>query len=349
MSVIGPSNSFSVAHELVYALKVRDAMQRNVITVTPENTLREVQVLLREHRFSGTPVLDGGRLVGIVSIEDIINALDHGYINERVANWMTREVVTIQENMPLSRAVEFFQRYHYGRLPVLDAEGRLCGILTPSDIVARLMLELNRLAEEAARREAELLARAGTRVTDGSELKMEFRVSAGDFDNAGIASARIKAALKERGVDARIIRRAAIATYEAETNIVIHSVGGQIRVSINAQRIRIEATDWGPGIEDVEKAMQPGFSTASEMVRALGFGAGMGLPNIQKCVDRFEIHSAVGSGTHLWMELDLHLALPDEGKTNASQPDHPGTEFAGADTSPLRDGGDGRVCVGPAE
>ncbi|MBI3944729.1 MAG: CBS domain-containing protein [Armatimonadetes bacterium] len=312
--MIGTANGFSVAHELVYTLKVRDAMRTDVITVTPENTLREVQVLLREHRFSGTPVLADGRLVGIVSIEDIINALDRGHISQRVADWMTRSVVTIQDNMPLSRAVEFFQRYPYGRLPVLDSGGRLCGILTPSDIIARLMVELNRLAEDAARRETDLMARAGTRVTDGSELKMDFRVSAGDFDNAGIASARIKAVLKERGVDARIVRRAAIATYEAETNIVIHSMGGKIHTAINAERVLVEAIDWGPGIEDVEKAMQPGFSTASELVRAMGFGAGMGLPNIQKCADRFEIHSTVGSGTHLRIELDLRSAVPQGGE-----------------------------------
>ncbi|NLC55339.1 MAG: CBS domain-containing protein [Armatimonadetes bacterium] len=314
MSVIGAANGFSVAHELVYTLKVRDAMQKDLVTVTPGTTLREVQGLLREHRISGTPVLENDLLVGIVSLEDIINALDHGHIEESVGRWMTREVVTIQENMPLRRAVEFFQRYQYGRLPVVDAEGRLCGILTQADIVVRLMLELNRMAEEAARRETELLAQAGAATTSGPAVTMEFSVNAGDFDNAGIASARIKSALQERGVDLKVARRAAIATYEAETNIIIHSIGGSVKAQIDADRITIEAADWGPGIEDVERALRPGFSTASELVRAMGFGAGMGLPNIQKCADRFRIESTPGTGTRLHVEIDFDSTTSDGGE-----------------------------------
>lgn len=314
MSVINSTNGFSVAHELVYTLKVRDAMSRNVVTVTPDNSLREVQSLLREHRISGTPVIEDSRLVGIVSLEDIIAALDHGHIEARVGDWMSSNVVTIQENMPLRRAVEFFQRYHFGRLPVLDAEGKLCGVLTQADIVVRLMLELNRMAEDAARREMALLQRAGAPITRGEEVTMEFPVNAGDFDSAGIASARIKTALKERGVDAKVARRAAIATYEAETNIIIHSIGGAITARIGAESVTIQAADWGPGIENVEMALRPGFSTASELVRAMGFGAGMGLPNIQKCADRFHIDSKQGSGTRLEIVIDLHPAVSDGGE-----------------------------------
>ena len=176
------------------------------------------------------------------------------------------------------------------------------------------MVELNRMAEEFARREIELLTGAGTRVTRGQETTMEFDVNAGDFDSAGIASARIKAALKERGADAKIARRAAIATYEAETNIIIHSIGGKITARINADRVLVEAVDWGPGIADIEQALRPGFSTATELVRALGFGAGMGLPNMQKCADRFKIESKPGTGTHLHMEFDLQSAASDGGE-----------------------------------
>ncbi|HOQ27495.1 MAG TPA: CBS domain-containing protein [Armatimonadota bacterium] len=314
MSVINHTNGFSVAHELIYTLKVRDAMSRDVVTVTPDNSLREVQAILRERRISGTPVLEDGRLVGIVSLEDIISALDHGHIEERVGDWMTTNVVTIQDNMPLHRAVEYFRRYRFGRIPVLDAGGCLCGILTQADIVVRLMEELNHIAEEAARREIALLQRAGTPITQGQEVTMEFPVNAGDFDNAGIASARIKAALKERGIDIKVARRAAIATYEAETNIIIHSIGGAITARIGAESITIQAVDWGPGIEDVEMALRPGFSTASELVRVMGFGAGMGLPNIQKCADRFHIESKPGSGTRLEVEIDLHPLVSEGGE-----------------------------------
>ncbi|HEX2998951.1 MAG TPA: CBS domain-containing protein [Armatimonadota bacterium] len=324
MSEINAANSITMTHELVYTLKVRDAMRRDVLTVTPENTLREVQIMLREHRISGTPVLEHDQLVGIVSIEDIINALDRGHIEERVGKWMTRRVITIQENMPLRRAVDVFQHYHFGRIPVTDSNGKLCGIVTSEDIVVRLMLELSSMAEDATRRENERLATGDAPAEDGSEMTMEFPVRTGDFDNAGIASARIKAALKERGVDIKVIRRAAIATYEVETNVIIHSIGGKVTVKINNDRIRIEATDWGPGIPDVEQALIPGFSTASELVRTLGFGAGMGLPNIRKCSDRFQINSQPGVGTTVEFEIDLHLNQEETGQTEVSDATQPG-------------------------
>ena len=145
MSVINHTNGFSVAHELIYTLKVRDAMSRDVVTVVPDNSLREVQALLRERRISGTPVLDNGRLVGIVSLEDIISALDHGHIEERVGDWMTTNVVTIQDNMPLHRAVEFFRR------PLVDPAHAGLGI-PPRRISWSPMEELNRIAEECPQR-----------------------------------------------------------------------------------------------------------------------------------------------------------------------------------------------------
>lgn len=150
----------TLVSELVYQLKTRDAMRR-VITCRPEQTLRDVQHLLRANRISGVPVVKDGFLLGIVSIEDIIKALDKGYIDETVEKWMTREVVTVRVDTPLRQAVDCFERYQFGRLPVVDAEGKPVGIITPEDIVFRLMLELTRIAEEAERRHQELQARAG--------------------------------------------------------------------------------------------------------------------------------------------------------------------------------------------
>ncbi len=132
-----------------------------------------------------------------------------------------------------------------------------------------------------------------------SAVNLEFVVAKEDFSKAGEASSSIKKTLKKLGVDSKIIRKVAIVTYEAEMNIVIHSVGGKIIVDINTEKIKIQAIDEGPGIQDTEKAMEVGFSTATQKVRELGFGAGMGLPNIKRNSDDFEISSEVSKYTKI--------------------------------------------------
>jgi CBS domain-containing protein/anti-sigma regulatory factor (Ser/Thr protein kinase) len=295
----------SLVSELVYQLKARDAMRRDLIACGPEDTLRDVQHLLRANRISGVPVLQDGSLVGIVSIEDIIKALDKGYIDEAVGKWMTREVVAVRVDTPLKRAVDYFERYQFGRLPVVDADGKPVGIVTPEDIVFRLMVELTHIAEEAERRHQELQARTAQLEPRPAMVKQEFSIRTGDYENAGVASASVKTELRRRGIDMAIVRRAAIALYEMETNIIIHSIGGRITVEISDDQMTAEAIDWGPGIPDIELAMTPGYSTASEFVRALGFGAGMGLPNIKRCADHFQIESALNEGTRVYIEVNL--------------------------------------------
>ena len=309
----GALSEFTMMHELIYQLKVRDTMTSRVITATPEDSLRHVQLLMKQNRISGVPIIQDGGLAGIVSLEDIINALEGGYITEPVDKWMTRNVVVIQENMSLVLAVQKLESKHFGRLPVVNEVGELTGILTLGDVTKRLMFELNRLAEETASREAQLMAEVDGFREGHDELIFEADITSGDFDNAGLISGQIKQELKQIDVEPEIIRRAAIAIYEAETNLIIHSIGGKIIVRMLREKLHAEALDWGPGIPDIEKAMEPGYSTASQVVRAMGFGAGLGLQNIKKCVDRFEIHSTEGVGTNLIMEIDLS---PAEGDAN---------------------------------
>lgn len=132
-------------------------------------------------------------------------------------------------------------------------------------------------------------------------IKYTFEVRKDDFDRAGEASSNIKKILRQLGIDAAVIRRIAIATYEAEINIVIHSLGGEINLEIDPGSIKIIAQDNGPGIENIELAMQEGYSTASDKVREMGFGAGMGLPNMKKCSDQFNVKSEVHKGTTITM------------------------------------------------
>lgn len=130
-----------------------------------------------------------------------------------------------------------------------------------------------------------------------AELRYKFKLQGGDFNNAGNVSTRIKRILQQIGAKPETIRRASIATYEAEMNVVIHAISGEIELVATPSSIAIHCTDVGPGIPDIEQAMQPGFSTASDAVREMGFGAGMGLPNMQRCADTMVIRSTVGVGT----------------------------------------------------
>lgn len=135
-------------------------------------------------------------------------------------------------------------------------------------------------------------------------LKLDFEIVGGDFNLAGKASSAIKKKLIQLNIDPVYIKRIVVATYEAELNVVAHAYSGVLTANFEAECIVIEVKDKGPGIEDIEKAMTEGFSTASGRVREMGFGAGMGLPNIKKNTDELKIESQVGEGTQVWFKIN---------------------------------------------
>ena len=134
---------------------------------------------------------------------------------------------------------------------------------------------------------------------------LTYDVPADDFTRAGEASSDVKRKLKQMGVGPDAIRKVAIAMYEGEINMVIHAKGGTITVEITTEEIRITLADVGPGIPDVDLAMQAGYSTAPDEVRSLGFGAGMGLPNMKKYTDEMVIDTRIGEGTTITMAVKL--------------------------------------------
>ncbi len=136
-------------------------------------------------------------------------------------------------------------------------------------------------------------------------LSFRFNVDGSDFTSAGQASVQLKKNLRQLGISPETIRRASIAMYEGEINMVIHAGGGVAEVSVSETQIKIILTDNGPGIKDIEQAMQEGFSTASDNIRSLGFGAGMGLPNMKRYSDSMEIQSVVGEGTTITMYINI--------------------------------------------
>jgi serine/threonine-protein kinase RsbT len=143
------------------------------------------------------------------------------------------------------------------------------------------------------------------RVTEKT-FSQSFLIVGKEFFDAGKVSTEIKTMLKELGVDAGIIRRIAIAMYEAEMNVVMYATGATVTLELSPKTIRIVVDDRGPGIPDVELAMQEGYSTATPEMREMGFGAGMGLPNIKRNADHFRIDSVVGKGTRLEISVGMN-------------------------------------------
>ncbi len=292
--------------ELTYELKVGDAMTRNVLTVSPDATMADFREILRANRISGTPVVEDGKMIGIVTIEDLIKALAAGELQATVRERMHPKPVTLYADEPLVHAVSRFSELKYGRFPVIDRNGSLVGIITQGDIVRAMLkrLEISYREEEIHRYRASHIFE--DIIADEMALVLGYRVKPRDFSHAGEASSGLKRTLSRLGIHPAIIRRVAVATYEAEINIVVYSNdGGEIVAEVRRDRIKIEAMDRGPGIPDIELAMQPGWSTAPDWVRELGFGAGMGLPNIKSCADMMKLESTVGVGTHLTIIIYL--------------------------------------------
>ena len=136
-------------------------------------------------------------------------------------------------------------------------------------------------------------------------IRLNFLVEGGDLIGAGEASSKMKLALKKLDLPAEVIRRCAICMYEGEINMVIHANGGRAEVEISMDHVIIRMVDSGPGIPDLARAMEPGFSTAGEVARDLGFGAGMGLPNMKRYSDEMEIDTTVGVGTTVTMRINI--------------------------------------------
>lgn len=294
--------------ELAYEIKVQEVMTPDPVTVTPETSMNAVLELFRSRRITGAPVVDEGRFVGIISIEDLIRSLIKGDLEAPCSRFMTStNLITVRPGEPLVEALKVFVNSRVGRLPVTEDGQTVVGILTKGDITRGLLSALKRdiQAEEMRRYRARHLFEDIK--SDRTSLILRYNIQPRDFIHGGEASSHIKRALVRLGANPQVARRTGIAVYEAEMNLVIHTTdGGVIRVEIEPHQISMDVYDYGPGIKDIQQAMQPGFSTASEEIRALGFGAGMGLINISRCVDEMNLELTWGKGTRLRMKIFLN-------------------------------------------
>ena len=300
------AENITKVEELAYELRIHEVMTENVLCLSPDQSMKEAVETFQKDRISGAPVTQGETLIGILSMEDLMRALQENRLTSPVSDFMTTNVVSVREYDPVVEALKTFNKKKYGRLPVLDENDHVIGIITKGDISNGLLTALQRdyHAEELIRYRASHLFE--DIVSDRTSLILRYDIEKGDFVHGGNASSNIKRALLRLGASPQIARRCGIAIYEAEMNLIIHTDhGGIIRAEIEPHKITMEAYDDGPGIEDIELAMKPGFSTATNDVREMGFGAGMGLVNINRCVDDMTLISSRERGTNLFMIISL--------------------------------------------
>lgn len=290
--------------ELSYELQISQVMSRQLHTASPLMEIKDILEILRQNRISGTPVMDGGSLVGVISLEDVVRALEKGELTAPVQNYMTPRVKSVNSYDPVIKALETFTETGLGRLPVLDEEQKLVGMITKGDITRGVLIALQHDYKEEEVRQYRASHLFQDIVSDRTTLVLRYNIKAHDFTLGGKASGALKRALIRLGADQQIARRCGIAVYEAEMNLIIHTNnGGILKMEVEPHKITMSATDDGPGIPDIQKALQPGWSTAPDRVREMGFGAGMGLVNIKRCVDEMEIDSVPGKGTKLIMRI----------------------------------------------
>ncbi len=310
--------SLTRVDELAYDLRIREVMTSHLKTVSPDMTMNQVLNLLRQEHISGAPVVENGQLIGLISLEDLIRSMTDHNLESPVAKYMTTNVIAVKGYEAVIEAVKAFTRYRVGRLPVIDRDEKLIGIITKGDITRGVLnaLQQGYHKEEIRRYRASHLFEDIT--SDRTSLILRYRILPLDFTHGGNASSLIKRALLRLGANPQIARRCSIAIYEAEMNLIIHTTnGGLIKLEIEPHRILIQAIDDGPGIPDIQLAMQPGYSTASQEVRELGFGAGMGLVNMQRYVDKMQLRSSPEMGTKLEMKIYLQY---EESLKEPSQP-----------------------------
>jgi CBS domain-containing protein/anti-sigma regulatory factor (Ser/Thr protein kinase) len=302
-----PMSNITKIQEIFYELRVQEVMTRDVITVTPQTPMRDLKEILRTRRISGTPVIENGNLVGVISLANLIEALEAGKMDETVSEHMTPQPEVLYASERVISAIRKLEKTNYGRFPVTQrSTGKLVGILTRGDIIQGTLKQLDidyRKRETESYRGQYFFQDI---LSQDTSITLRYTVKARDFVNGGQAASQIKQSLHNLGISPSILRRVAVAAYEAEMNLVVHTnSGGNIEVRIRPHLLRIDVTDDGPGIPDVELAMRPGFSTAPPSIREMGFGAGMGLTNIQNCADRMMLESEMGTGTHLQVLFQL--------------------------------------------
>jgi CBS domain-containing protein/anti-sigma regulatory factor (Ser/Thr protein kinase) len=284
--------------ELIYELKIESVMRKKMVTVSPDSTITEAKDLLLQYHITGLPVIEEGGLVGFITMSDVIECLetqDHHYVvREKMAH---PPFPSVYADDSVVHALNKLSQLDERRILVFDYNENFVGILTSGDITTGLLKAINlgfRQEEISQYRARHIFLDIES---DETSLVLRYDVRAQDFTHGGEASSKIKRAMQRLGANPQDVRKISIAIYEAEMNLIIHTThGGSITAEFTPKKVTMIVRDNGPGIPDIEKAMEAGYSTSSMMIKSLGFGAGMGLPNIKRCMSEMKLESVVGEG-----------------------------------------------------
>jgi anti-sigma regulatory factor (Ser/Thr protein kinase)/CBS domain-containing protein len=293
------------AEVLAYEIKVGALMAAPRLVIAPQDPASTTLKRMRQLQLSVAPVVESGKLMGMVTPDGLEES------DARVKAYVVAPPAPLYPEDLVIKAIQLFSKSKADQLPVITEQGELAGMLSKTDVTGGLLEALASDYQEEEIRRFRASHLFEDIVSDRTSLMLRYRVPARDFAKGGLASACVRQALLRLGADLDTARRCAIGVYEAEMNLVIHTLhGGILRVEVQPHMIFIEALDDGPGIPDVELAMQPGYTTTPEEIRALGFGAGFGLPNIKRCVDKMWLQSTPGEGTRLemWIYLEPDVA-----------------------------------------
>jgi len=288
---------------LFSSLDASSVMSTAVYALHPEDRVAEARILMRENSISGVPIVDDDfHLVGIISVSKIIEALADGRLADSVDSIMTRDVISLHAHDSLETILSCFQRFKFGRFPVVEEGGKLVGMVTDTDVLSAIVRSFYSVYVHDQKRMMTLGSFSALSKEFENSADLVYDISCAGLKNAGEGSARLKAFLQGKGFNEAVIRRASVCAYEAEINVCIHAGGsGTLRAIAHDGEIIVRVEDNGPGIENIDLAMKEGWSTATDAIREMGFGAGMGLPNIRRFSDHLVIISGKGKPTKVEM------------------------------------------------
>jgi len=284
-------------------LDASSVMSTAVYALHPEDRVAAARLLMREKSISGVPIVDADfRLVGLISVSKIIEALADGRLADSVDSVMTRDVISLHAHDSFETILSSFQRFKFGRFPVVGEDGKLVGMITDTDVLSAIIRSFYSVYVHDQRRTITLGSFSALSKEFENSADFSYDISCTGLENAGEGSARLKAFLQSKGFGESVVRRASVCAYEAEINVCIHAGGkGSLRAIAHDGEITVRVEDEGPGIENIDLAMKEGWSTATDAIRELGFGAGMGLPNIRRFSDHLVIISGKDKPTKVEM------------------------------------------------
>ncbi|MDA3810039.1 MAG: CBS domain-containing protein [Spirochaetaceae bacterium] len=292
--------------EMLFELEVSSVMWKDFYTLHPHDLMSQVRKVMQRNRNTLVPIVLDKKLIGTLTIDNYIKWLNGPKEDKPVTRFMNVDNITLHPQEPVVSALRKMSDSKSVRVAVVDPETyELVGVVCRCNLFEDVLSKIDVIYKEEEVRQYRASHIFEDLKADSVNISMKFHVANTPMEFGGEIASSLRTALQNLGLEGDMIRRAGIASYEAEMNLLAYAGGGDFFIDVNPEHIRIVITDKGPGIPDIKQAMEPGYSTAPDWVRELGFGAGMGLNNIDNCSDKFIITSEVGVGTVLEIIIDL--------------------------------------------